>query len=58
MFAAFIWIQNVREKAVKALEILKSYLKTDSTKTRSAFTWTMAQKHSLKFTFNHLTSGP
>jgi hypothetical protein len=33
-------------------------LRTDSTNTLRAFTWTQAQKHSLKFTFSHLTSGP
>lgn len=36
----------------------KSYLSTDSTNTRKAFTCIKAQKASLKFTFSHLTKGP
>lgn len=38
--------------------VCDSYLNTDSTKTRNAFTWIHAQKVSLKFTFNHRTNGP
>lgn len=35
-----------------------TYLSTDSTNTRRALTWIHAQNVSLKFTFNHRTSGP
>jgi len=38
--------------------IYSTNLRTDSTNTLNAFTWIQAQKHSLKFTFSHLTNGP
>lgn len=55
---AFIFLFVIVGFVGTAMFIQEAYLKTDSTKTRSALMWIHAMKASLKFTFSHRTSGP